>query len=389
MSPLVDTPNAEAAPMGQTAPMAQDAQQGRINKGTIEKVLADYAKRPIRFQTANLYGSPDALTGVYGEADWHENWVTLDWRLAQRLYELPRVNNDAFLGTHVALATLAHELGHIMMQDNRSEFAATRWGCNNLDGIASRLGLKGKMKQQLVSAAWKNLNEVEGCHNRRDLKTGAIDPEDQYFFEEDDEVNLVRRHEYWHTFWIDPQEINGDRVYVMINPDEVNVGDPVTVKWESGQGRMKADAVVEYIPDTTLADDAFEKNLPVSEWSSVVRIDLDSMEPVVYPWRNYGATDHLWDERVTTKVVYDFDTDRLFLGTMADIPNLPSNKVIGEYRDGAVDIFETEKQWVSPTYFKRLWHHSFPNKELKGVYFKPQEGTSYRLDRVRRQNGTS
>lgn len=539
------------------------------------------------------------------------------------------------------------------------------------------------------------------------VKEAFIDPEDAYFYEDpDEEPDMVRRHEYWRTFWIDPQEIydGGQRVHVMLNSDEVDVGDPVTVKWESRGGRMKADGVVEYIVDQELADEAFSQNRPVSDWASVIRIDLDSMQPIVYakvaewpnrwwnqpqedlsyqlaapilqeaeqyltqnyanmtnddwskyfsglmrqisqawqqlpvemepeypgmftkPWaelaplnqrlrseedyeamrnaqrdkwqwyremdpgdimqatdmfwdfyeywkgkvleesaakrqpdstilkgfiddirkafeegrwaegaelsiqvshfidqeladfesykthmrqqqgwedaydtmkkhlgdkysvltslgetfqglsnqarryagalesmqswdfdyeqftekldfdvalenieeekaermkttwmdveeqleklwqsvafaesrvlelqdlegqaevpdtfpqdwlaRRMAATDHLWDERVTTKVVYDFDTDRLFLGTMADIPNLPSNKVIGEYADDVVEIFETEKQWVSPTYFKRLWHHSFPNKPLDGVYFRQADGERFRLDRMRKR----
>lgn len=562
MAPMVNTPEAEAAPAAN--PQIEQVQQGKINNATITRALSDMAGRPITFRTED--GSKD---GSYGWADWEKNLVVIDWRLASRLYELPKVNPDPFYGTDTALATLAHELGHVILKENRSEYAATRVGCNRLDGLLTRLGIKNPLKQKLVAAAWKNLNAEYGCRNRRDLgKTGYIDPEDAYFFEEDDEENPVRRHEFWHTFWIDLNEIfdNGQRVYVMVNPDEVDVGDPVTVKWESGSGRMKADGVLEYLVDPVLADDAFEKNQPISDWASIIRIDLDSMQPVVYAkvaattvyhvaprlardnikqnglnWQiagdlapkvtpnsdydanyfwltvynadkwadwhldhereemkardfmseeeyaryermvlsqqpgydlpaehpinrywgmmdiwevklppdiplkgdpyfkddswekkewsdpnlgipgvvrydgpippenmrvlytkdikedfihepdmsgdnRFGATDHLWDERVTTKVIYDFDSDRLFLGTMADVPNLPSNKVIGEYADDAVEIFETEKQWVSPTYFKRLWYHSFPSKPLNGVYFRKPDGEKFRLDRIRKRD---
>lgn len=172
LGPMVNPPSAEAVP-AQSAPMTapyaapetQEAQQGPINKASVERALNQIVGRPITFRTED--GSKD---GTYGWADWEKNLIVLDWRLASKIYALPKVNNDEFYGTAVALATLAHEAGHVALKDNRSEYAATRWGCNHLNGLLTGLGVKDPLKKKLVAAAWQNLNVEYGCRNRRDLR---------------------------------------------------------------------------------------------------------------------------------------------------------------------------------------------------------------------------
>jgi SAM-dependent methyltransferase len=88
-----------------------------------------------------------------------------------------------------------------------------------------------------------------------------------------------------------------------------------------------------------------------------------------------SATDHLWDDRVTTKVIYDFDNDRIILGTQADKLKLPASRIIGEYKDEAVTLYDADRQWINPMYFHRLWSFSFPNRPLNDVYFKRGEDT--------------
>ena len=109
--------------------------------------------------------------------------------------------------------------------------------------------------------------------------------------------------------------------------------------------------------------------------------------PMVLRW--YGkaaALPHLWDDRVTTKVIYDFDQDRLVLGTQATLPDLPGdNKIVGEYLDGKVTLYEADKQWINPTYFRRLWHYSYPHRELKDVYFRRETGDEYKLKSLPRK----
>lgn len=104
-------------------------------------------------------------------------------------------------------------------------------------------------------------------------------------------------------------------------------------------------------------------------------------------WRpRTSATDHLWDERVTTKVIYDFDKDRIVLGTQADLPQLHSDsKIVGEYDDGRVTLFEAGKQWINPSYFRRLWHVSYPDKHLKDVYYRRDSGDEYKLKSLPRK----
>jgi len=98
-----------------------------------------------------------------------------------------------------------------------------------------------------------------------------------------------------------------------------------------------------------------------------------------FRWSIVAALPELWEDRVTTKVIWDWDKDRIILGTMASLPQLPNSKIVGEYHDGRVTLFEAEKQWISPVYFRRLWHSSYPDKELKDVYFRRGTGDEYKL----------
>lgn len=92
-----------------------------------------------------------------------------------------------------------------------------------------------------------------------------------------------------------------------------------------------------------------------------------------------SALPHLWEDRVTTKVIYDFDQDRIILGTQAALPNLPDSKIVGEYVDGNVILYEADKRWINPTYFRRLWAFSYPHRALKDVYFRRSTGDEYKL----------
>lgn len=93
----------------------------------------------------------------------------------------------------------------------------------------------------------------------------------------------------------------------------------------------------------------------------------------------------LWEDRVTQKVIYDFDKDTITLGTQATQAEHPDSKIIGEYDDGIVTLFDADKQWITPAYFHKLWHFSYPGKELKDVYYQPAEGDPYKLRTVRKR----
>jgi hypothetical protein len=97
-----------------------------------------------------------------------------------------------------------------------------------------------------------------------------------------------------------------------------------------------------------------------------------------YRWLLNFQSANLWD-RVTTKVIYDFDKDQIVLGTQATLADLPHSKIIGEYADEAVTLFEAEKQWINPGYFHRLWQHTFPNRPLKDVYYRRGDNSEYKL----------
>jgi hypothetical protein len=165
-APMAVPQQAPAAPMRAQAPQAQQAQQAvRVTRESVTRALSQVAGKPITFRTANLYKN-----GWNGYAEWDNSLVVIDYRLAGKLYALPAWDADTVEGTVPAFATLAHELGHVMSGSNLSEFAATRWGCNHLSGIASALGIRGPLAKRLVSESWRELNSGEGCRNRRDLR---------------------------------------------------------------------------------------------------------------------------------------------------------------------------------------------------------------------------
>ncbi len=110
----------------------------------------------------------------------------------------------------------------------------------------------------------------------------------------------------------------------------------------------------------------------------------DDYRELNYEWAiknpaRQSALPQLWNDRVTTKVIYDFDKDRIVLGTQATLPNLGDSKIVGEYVDGKVTLYEADKQWINPTYFRRLWAFSYPHRELKDIYFRRQTGEDYKL----------
>lgn len=72
------------------------------------------------------------------------------------------------------------------------------------------------------------------------------------------------------------------------------------------------------------------------------------------------------------QVYYDFEKDRIQLGSKeADA----HSRIVGEYDpdENAATLYEAEKQWINPTYFRRLWNYSFPERPLKSVHFQAGE----------------
>lgn len=116
---------------------------------------------------------------------------------------------------------------------------------------------------------------------------------------------------------------------------------------------------------------------PAAEWEQFAE-DIQVIE------HRKSKTADWKEDRVTTKVIYDFKEDRILLGTMADAAELPDHKILGEYKDGNVTLFEAEKQWVNPEYFYRLWNYSFPYRELNNVYFRRSDESEYKLKHLPR-----
>jgi len=102
----------------------------------------------------------------------------------------------------------------------------------------------------------------------------------------------------------------------------------------------------------------------------------------------YSKTADLWDDRVTTKVIYDFDRDKIILGTQATQAEIPDSKIIGDYTDNTVTLYDVEKQWISPSYFRALWHWSYPDKPLEDVYYQRGDDR-VKLRTIRRRSAWS
>lgn len=68
------------------------------------------------------------------------------------------------------------------------------------------------------------------------------------------------------------------------------------------------------------------------------------------------------------KVIYDFEKDRIILGTPGQI--IPQrSKIVGEYDGSNIHMFSTGQEFLNSAYLKRLWHASFPTRPLNNIYF--------------------
>lgn len=65
------------------------------------------------------------------------------------------------------------------------------------------------------------------------------------------------------------------------------------------------------------------------------------------------------------KVVYDYDNDRVMLGTDAGLA--PSGKILGEYDGVSLRLFANELPF-NPNYMLKLWAVSFPDKPVEHIY---------------------
>jgi hypothetical protein len=68
----------------------------------------------------------------------------------------------------------------------------------------------------------------------------------------------------------------------------------------------------------------------------------------------------------STLVIYDFHGDKIILGTYSQAQNTAGGRIIGTY-DGDDVVLYRNQEWLNPSYFRRLWHESFPTKPLRKV----------------------
>jgi 2'-5' RNA ligase len=74
----------------------------------------------------------------------------------------------------------------------------------------------------------------------------------------------------------------------------------------------------------------------------------------------------------TMKIIYDFEKDRIILGSEAAAGK---TVMIGEYDEEAksATLYEAEQNWINGTYFRRLWNYSYPHRPLKEVHYQRGE----------------
>jgi hypothetical protein len=66
------------------------------------------------------------------------------------------------------------------------------------------------------------------------------------------------------------------------------------------------------------------------------------------------------------KVVYDFDGDRISLGTLSEVQGNPH--IVGEYDGKDVHLDQPENAWLNKDYFTQLWQTQFPERPLENVH---------------------
>lgn len=83
-------------------------------------------------------------------------------------------------------------------------------------------------------------------------------------------------------------------------------------------------------------------------------------------------------------VIYDFEKDTIILGTRVEAAQLPpSNKIIGEYNNTDVTLYNVSQQWLNPKHFRRLWFHSFPDRKLDNI-FEEKEGEHIKISIIKK-----
>lgn len=80
------------------------------------------------------------------------------------------------------------------------------------------------------------------------------------------------------------------------------------------------------------------------------------------------------DDSTATQIIYDFNKDRIILGTKAEAGAIPGTIIIGEYRDGHATMYQAAHQWMNTAYFKKLWLHSFPTWPLHSISLHGPDG---------------
>jgi len=74
------------------------------------------------------------------------------------------------------------------------------------------------------------------------------------------------------------------------------------------------------------------------------------------------------------KVIYDFDKDQIILGDIKMSEQFPPGQIIGDYDHQDVYLNDHATAWFNPGYFKRLWQHSFPKRQIRHVILDKGNG---------------
>jgi prophage maintenance system killer protein len=91
--------------------------------------------------------------------------------------------------------------------------------------------------------------------------------------------------------------------------------------------------------------------------------------------RPLAASDYL-DQSL--KVIYDFENDEIILGSKAQAALMPTGKIVGEYTEEDVVLYDHHEAWLNANYFKKLWGHSFPDRPLRTLFLE-EDGEHRRI----------
>lgn len=239
--------------------------------------------------------------------------------------------------------------------------------------------------------------------------SGFTDPRGVYLFDNVDEAisfgnGWLEKHPEKHLYQVeaDPNQLGPDQEWEALEEEEnphafyyEGAIPPENVRLLDSKKRPDYWTRKDY---ERLSEGYARPELPAPDWQIGKTADdlswVDKSTPYGTPDGGFiGGPDHPGDDpigdqptsvpprddqspsRHSLKIIYDFDRDQIILGDKATAEQFPPGQIIGEYRAPDVYLTDHAEAWFNPKYFKKLWLHSFPKREIRHVILDRGHGS--------------